>query len=270
VTGASNFPQNAGYNPTGTLAALAFWSRKPFAAVISEPGAAGACMNAVWCTQDTGVVAGMSTGAARVSLVIILLPWLALCSAAPVQAATFGASDQQNFAQIERGRYLTASRIARRAMRASITRLSRGPADRDTVRDAPGFQYHPGRRHGYRQLERCAIRCGDASRRMPDGSRLYPAMPYAYYTKMSRADVLAIRAYLNTVPPVHHEVESNQLPFPYRCVAHGDMGRPVLQGGRVPRGPLEVARVESRRLLVEGAGHCGACHTPKTSLGGTS
>jgi gluconate 2-dehydrogenase alpha chain len=28
VMGASAFPQNAGYNPTGTVAALAFWSAK--------------------------------------------------------------------------------------------------------------------------------------------------------------------------------------------------------------------------------------------------
>src|ERR1700726_3880913 len=36
----------------------------------------------------------------------------------------------------------------------------------------------------------------------PDGSRLYPAMPFPAYTKMSRDDVLAIRAYLKTVEPV--------------------------------------------------------------------
>src|SRR3569833_3608786 len=39
-----------------------------------------------------------------------------------------------------------------------------------------------------------------------EGKRLYPAMPYIYYTKMSRDDVMAIRAYLATVEPVHNEV----------------------------------------------------------------
>ena len=47
------------------------------------------------------------------------------------------------------------------------------------------------------------------------GEHLYPAMPYTYYTKVSRQDVLAIRAYLNTIEPVHNEVKSNQLPFPF-------------------------------------------------------
>jgi mono/diheme cytochrome c family protein len=43
---------------------------------------------------------------------------------------------------------------------------------------------------------------------------LYPAMPYTYYTKVSREDVLAIRAYLDTLEPVRNKVETNQLPFP--------------------------------------------------------
>ena len=40
----------------------------------------------------------------------------------------------------------------------------------------------------------------------PDGSRLYPAMPYPAYTKMTRDDVLNIRAYLATVEPVSNAV----------------------------------------------------------------
>src|SRR5262249_15055945 len=47
------------------------------------------------------------------------------------------------------------------------------------------------------------------------GAHLYPGMPYTYYTKMTRADAMAIRAYLNTVPPINNPVHSNQLPFPF-------------------------------------------------------
>ena len=39
-------------------------------------------------------------------------------------------------------------------------------------------------------------------------------MPYTYYTKVTRDDALAIRAYLNTVPAVRNAVRSDQLPFP--------------------------------------------------------
>src|SRR5581483_11113356 len=47
------------------------------------------------------------------------------------------------------------------------------------------------------------------------GTRLYPAMPYTYYTKVTREDALAIRAYLNTVPAVHNAIKADQLPFPF-------------------------------------------------------
>ena len=40
-------------------------------------------------------------------------------------------------------------------------------------------------------------------------------MPYTYYTKITRDDALAIRAYLNTLPPVYNPVQPNQLPFPF-------------------------------------------------------
>src|ERR1041385_1112925 len=48
----------------------------------------------------------------------------------------------------------------------------------------------------------------------PNGQRLYPAMPYPAYTKMSREEVLAIRAYLQTLEPVRNAFNRTTLPFP--------------------------------------------------------
>ena len=48
------------------------------------------------------------------------------------------------------------------------------------------------------------------------GEHLYPAMPYPYYTRMRREDVVAIRAFLMTQQPVPHAVDENDLPFPFR------------------------------------------------------
>ena len=45
------------------------------------------------------------------------------------------------------------------------------------------------------------------------GARLYPAMPYPAYTKVTREDVSAIWAYLRTLEPVRNEVQPNQLSF---------------------------------------------------------
>ncbi len=46
------------------------------------------------------------------------------------------------------------------------------------------------------------------------GKHLYPAMPYTYYTKMTRDDVLAIRAYLATLEPVRNPVQERPAPVP--------------------------------------------------------
>lgn len=101
------------------------------------------------------------------------------------------------------------------------------------------------------------------------GRRLYPAMPYIYYSKMSREDILAIRAYLNTVQPVSNAVVADQLPFPLDQRAVMIVWNALnFKPGRFK--PVEGKSAEWNRgyYIVEGPGHCGACHTPKGVLGG--
>jgi mono/diheme cytochrome c family protein len=105
--------------------------------------------------------------------------------------------------------------------------------------------------------------------KLPDGSLLYPAMPYPYYAKMSRDDVLAIRAYLDTIAPVRNVVVADQLPFPF------DIRAGMLAWNTLYFNPAEFRPDASKSAewnrgayLVEGPGHCGACHTPKNVLGG--
>ncbi len=102
-----------------------------------------------------------------------------------------------------------------------------------------------------------------------DGSRLYPAMPFTFYTKMSRDDVKAIRAYLATIPPVHNPVVSNQLPFPFdirlSMLAWDTL---FFRQGEFKPDPNKSLEWNRGAFLVTGPGHCGACHTPKNFLGG--
>jgi mono/diheme cytochrome c family protein len=105
--------------------------------------------------------------------------------------------------------------------------------------------------------------------RMPDGKRLYPAMPFPYFARMSAADVGAIWAYLNSVKPVHHAVVADRLPFPLSIrlsMVFWDWlyYRP---GEWRPR-PDKSAAWNRGSYIVSGPGHCAACHTPKTFLGG--
>jgi mono/diheme cytochrome c family protein len=102
-----------------------------------------------------------------------------------------------------------------------------------------------------------------------DGSPLYPAMPYNAYTKMTREEVLAIRAYLNTVEPVHHAVVANTLPFPFNIrTAMHVWDALYFTAGTYKPDPAKSAEWNRGAYIVSGPGHCGACHTPKTLLGG--
>ncbi|HEY8047966.1 MAG TPA: c-type cytochrome [Ramlibacter sp.] len=102
-----------------------------------------------------------------------------------------------------------------------------------------------------------------------EGHHLYPAFPYNYYTKVTREDADAMYAYMRTVPAVKHEVHSNQLPFPFNI----RQLMVVWNWMYLDKGPYrpDASKPEQWNrgaYLVEGLGHCEACHTAKTMLGG--
>ena len=101
-----------------------------------------------------------------------------------------------------------------------------------------------------------------------DGIRLYPAMPYPAYTKMSDEDIAHLWRYMTTITPVHNEVIANQLPFPFniRTVMAGWNLMNFKEGG-FERDPNQSDEWNRGAYLVQGAGHCATCHSPKTFLG---
>jgi mono/diheme cytochrome c family protein len=94
-------------------------------------------------------------------------------------------------------------------------------------------------------------------------------MPYNYYTKITREDALAIRAYLASLPPVRNDVRSNQLPFPL-SIRKFVLGWNALYFKQGRFQPTAGKSDEWNRgaYLVQGLGHCGMCHTDKTAFGG--
>src|SRR5437588_1098809 len=102
-----------------------------------------------------------------------------------------------------------------------------------------------------------------------NGARLYPAMPFPYYTRMSREDVADIRAYLNTIAPVHNAVQVNRLPFPLNLrAAMRVWDRLYFTPGEFHDDASKSKEWNRGAYLAQGPAHCGACHTPKTVLGG--
>jgi mono/diheme cytochrome c family protein len=107
--------------------------------------------------------------------------------------------------------------------------------------------------------------------RFPDGGLIYPAMPFASYTKVTREDSDAIFAYLKSIPPVNQKNREHDLRFPYN-------NRQLILGWRTLYFTEGEYRPDSSKsaewnrgaYLVEGLGHCSMCHSPINVLGGTS
>jgi mono/diheme cytochrome c family protein len=102
----------------------------------------------------------------------------------------------------------------------------------------------------------------------PHGERLYPAFPYPNFTKMTRADVDAVRAYLMSLTPIQSRPPGNELMWPlnYRIMMAG-WNMLFFTPGEYRPDPQKSAVWNRGAYLVQGAGHCGACHTPKNVFG---
>lgn len=101
------------------------------------------------------------------------------------------------------------------------------------------------------------------------GKRLYGAMPFTAYTKMSREDNQALWAYLQTLQPIHHPVETNQLSFPFNMRFSLMFWNWInFDKGEFKPDAAKSAQWNRGAYLVAGPGHCGTCHTPKNLLGG--
>jgi mono/diheme cytochrome c family protein len=102
-----------------------------------------------------------------------------------------------------------------------------------------------------------------------DGHLLYPAFPYNHFTHLTDEDIGALYAFLMTRDPAPAPVPQNQLRFPFQF-------RPLVAGwnmlyldpGPVPPRTAGGAEWQRGAYLVESVSHCGACHTPRTGLGG--
>jgi mono/diheme cytochrome c family protein len=97
-----------------------------------------------------------------------------------------------------------------------------------------------------------------------NGTKLYPAMPFASYTYMTDADAGAIKAYLFSLAPVHAPAPANTLKFPFNQ-------RPLMGVWALLFNPDKRFEPRTGRdpqwnrgaYLVEAMGHCGECHTPR-------
>jgi mono/diheme cytochrome c family protein len=110
-----------------------------------------------------------------------------------------------------------------------------------------------------------ALREGKA----PDGTSYFPAFPYTSFTHLTDQDILDLKAYIDAQPAVSQPNKPHEVspPFGWRFLL------PVWQAlfldhGGLPDEPDRDERWKRGRYLVQAAGHCGECHSPRNFLGG--
>jgi mono/diheme cytochrome c family protein len=102
----------------------------------------------------------------------------------------------------------------------------------------------------------------------PDGRLLYPAFPYPNYTKVTRADSDALYAYLRSLPAQRQPRQPHALDFPYNMQPALAAWRLLyFKPGTYAPTPARGDAWNRGAYLVEGLGHCGACHSARNSLG---
>jgi mono/diheme cytochrome c family protein len=107
--------------------------------------------------------------------------------------------------------------------------------------------------------------------RSRDGRLLYPAFPYPNYTLVTAEDADALYAFLQSLPPVRQPNRAHELRFPYNLQASLAVWRALFF--RPQRHEPEAGRAADwnrGRYLVQGLGHCVACHGGRNWLGATS
>jgi mono/diheme cytochrome c family protein len=103
----------------------------------------------------------------------------------------------------------------------------------------------------------------------PSGSNLYPAFPYTSYQRMTRGDLLDLWAFLQSLEPIGSSVPGHDLSFPYNFRFGLFFWKLLyLDGKTFKPDPAKSEQINRGAYLVEGPGHCGECHTPRSFLGG--
>ncbi|MBB5444730.1 MULTISPECIES: cytochrome c [unclassified Paraburkholderia] len=202
---------------------------------------------------------------------------IAAASALTIAATANAASASTDAAQIARGAYLAKAADCAGCHTAAPRVPHPGAAPEATPPFAGGLgmgspfgtiytsnitpdpQYGIGR-YSYDDFAR-ALREGIA----PGGKRLYPAMPYPSFAKITDDDMHALYAYfMHGVQPVPVPAPQTRLPFPFNQ-------RWVLMFWDWAFAPKSQFKADAKRdaqwnrgaYLVQSLGHCGACHTPR-------
>ena len=104
-----------------------------------------------------------------------------------------------------------------------------------------------------------------------EGEYLYPAFPFAWYTKVTDDDVKAIWAYLRSIEPVNEKRKDSDISFPFTIRSGLVTWRTAFfSDNRFEPDANASDMVNRGAYLVEGPGHCGMCHNENKLVGNSS
>jgi cytochrome c5 len=104
----------------------------------------------------------------------------------------------------------------------------------------------------------------------PDGSNYFPVFPYPYFNKLTDADIAALKAYFDAVPPIPQPNKPVDMPIPFRWRFMQFFWKLMFfdfKKGVFKPDPQQSAQWNRGAYFVQGLGHCGMCHTPLNALG---
>jgi len=198
------------------------------------------------------------------SLLVAAMPWrAAIAPAASVDTSIYSA------AAIERGRLVAAAGDCMVCHTAEGGVPNAGGLELDTpFGQIITTNITPDKETGIGNWSYAAFERSMREGIHRDGRHLYPAFPYTAFAKITDADMQSLYAYLMTQEPVHNVVEPTSLRFPYNV-------RPLLAGWNLLFHKNEIYQPDPSQTtlwnrgayLVQGMGHCAACHSPRNALG---
>lgn len=132
---------------------------------------------------------------------------------------------------------------------------------------APNITPHPVAGIGSWSIDNFYVALHDGV--SPSDEHYYPVFPYTSYRRMLATDIVDLKAFLDTLPISDKLNQPHELSFPYSIRA----GLKVWKLLYLNKRPNVIFEDNNQQLfrgqyLVEGPGHCGECHTPRTRLGG--
>lgn len=104
----------------------------------------------------------------------------------------------------------------------------------------------------------------------PDDSNYFPLFPYVFFNKMTTQDLLDIKAYLDAIPAVRQVNRPVDMPWPYRVRFFQNFWKLIyfdFYKGQFKPDPNKSKEWNRGAYLVQGPGHCAACHTRMNFMG---